>query len=223
MDNIFTSIISGDFTVKTYALCMLAAFACGAISAFSASFKNSISKSFAIALLLIPPTVATVITMVNGNIGTGIAVAGAFSLVRFRSAPGKAKDIVCIFSAMTAGIACAAGYVTIAIAFTIAINAVMAAVALIPFGSEKSMSLHITIPESLNFANEFDDLFDSYTSKHRLVKVKTTNMGSLYKLFYEIEMKEPGKMQEFIDKLRCRNGNLEVMISESVTEGSEQL
>lgn len=223
MANLFSSIIDGDVTIGVYLICIVTAFLCGVITAFAASFKSKVTKSFVIALVLLPAIVCTVITMVNGNIGTGVAVAGAFSLVRFRSAAGKAKDIVGIFLAMTAGLACAAGYVVIAVLFTLLVAAVMMAAVRIPLGNDKSMHLHITVPESLNFAEMFEDLFAIYTSDHKLIKVKTSNMGSLYKLFYEVEMKEPAKMQEFIDKLRCRNGNLEIMMAEAATEGNDEL
>ena len=147
---------------------------------------------------------------------------GAFSLIRFRSVPGKARDIVVIFLAMTAGLACAGGYVAIALLFTLIVCLGMVIVSLIPMGSERSMDLHITIPESLRYANEFDDLFDKYLKAHRLIQVKTTNMGSLYKLHYRVEMKDAKQGQAFIDELRCRNGNLEIALCE-VMGGVEEL
>ena len=156
--------------------------------------------------------VCTVIAMVNGNIGTGVAVMGAFSLIRFRSVPGKARDIVVIFLVMTAGLACAGGYVGIALVFTILVCLGMLVMAVIPMGSERSLDLHITIPESLRYANEFDDLFSKYLKAHRLIQAKTTNMGSLYKLHYRVEMKDVKQSQAFIDELRCRNGNLEISL-----------
>ena len=147
---------------------------------------------------------------------------GAFSLVRFRSVPGKAKDIVSIFLVMTAGLACAAGYVGIAILFTIIISAGMLVTAIIPHSSEKALEIRITVPESLNFTDAFDDLFADYTKTSTLLSVKTTNMGSLYKLLYRIEMKDISQMKEFMDKLRCRNGNLEISIS-TAPQGTEEL
>lgn len=219
---LFESILSGGITLDTYLICLGAAFLCGVLSAVAASAKAHPTKSFIISLVLLPMIVETVITMVNGNIGTGVAVMGAFSLVRFRSVPGKAKDIAAIFMAMTAGLACSAGYIGIAIIFTLIICAVTVIISFIPMGAEKSMDLHITIPESLRFADEFEDLFEEYTKKHRLVRAKTSNMGSLYVLYYNIQLKDSRNMQEFIDKLRCRNGNLEISIAESA-EGIEEL
>lgn len=219
---LFESILKDGITIETYLVCLGAALLCGVLSAVAASAKAHPTKSFVISLVLLPMIVETVITMVNGNIGTGVAVMGAFSLVRFRSVPGKAKDIAAIFMTMTSGLACAAGYVGIAIIFTLIICGVMLIMSYLPLGGERAMDLHITIPESLRFADEFDDLFAEYTKKHRLVRAKTSNMGSLYVLYYKIELKDTQKMQEFIDKIRCRNGNLEISIAESA-EGVEEL
>lgn len=220
--SLFESVIGKDITVATYVICIGAALLCGVIAAVAASVKAHPTKSFLISIVLLPAIVSTVITMVNGNIGTGVAVMGAFSLVRFRSVPGKAKDIVSIFLAMTAGLACAGGYVAIALFFTVIVCAVMVALSFIPFGDERAMDLEITIPETLNFADVFEDIFEEYTKKHRHIRTKTSNMGSLYKLFYKVELKDRRKMQEFIDKLRCRNGNLEISLSDS-PEGTEEL
>ena len=222
MPNLFESVLGSEITVGTYMICILGALLCGLITAVAASVKAHPTKSFLISLVLLPIIVSTVITMVNGNIGTGVAVMGAFSLVRFRSVPGKAKDIASIFLAMTSGLACAGGYVAIALFFTVIVCAVMLVLSFIPFGDEKAMNLEITIPESLHYANEFDDIFKKYTKKHRLMRTKTSNMGSLYKLFYKVELKDKKQTQEFIDELRCRNGNLEISLAET-PEGAEEL
>ncbi len=219
---IFNSVIKETFTINSYLLCLGAALLCGVVIAVAAGLKSKATKSFLISLVLLPMIVQTVITMVNGNIGTGVAVMGAFSLVRFRSVPGKAKDIVAIFLAMTAGLACATGFVAIAILFSVIVSAALIALSYMPIGGEKMMDLRITVPESLNFIHEFDDLFKKYTVKHSLYKSKTTNMGSLYKLYYKIQMKNNDKIQKFIDELRCRNGNLEIAICEAA-EGIEEL
>ncbi|MBQ2930849.1 MAG: DUF4956 domain-containing protein [Clostridia bacterium] len=223
MLELFDSIIIGnDITLDVYLICLLAAGACGVLTALAASFRSHASKSFLTSLILLPMIVCTVIAMVNGNIGTGVAVMGAFSLIRFRSVPGKARDIVVIFLAMTAGLACAGGYVGIALVFTLIVGLGMVIISLVPMGNERCMDLHITIPESLRYANEFDDLFSKYLKSHRLVQAKTTNMGSLYKLHYRVEMKDAKQGQAFIDDLRCRNGNLEIALCE-VMGGMEEL
>lgn len=223
MLELFDSIIIGtDITLDVYLICLLAAGACGVLTALAASFRSHASKSFLTSLILLPMIVCTVIAMVNGNIGTGVAVMGAFSLIRFRSVPGKARDIVVIFLAMTAGLACAGGYVGIALVFTLIVGLGMVIISLVPMGNERCMDLHITIPESLRYANEFDDLFSKYLKSHRLVQAKTTNMGSLYKLHYRVEMKDTKQGQAFIDDLRCRNGNLEISLCE-IMGGMEEL
>lgn len=218
MFGIFNSILTGNLTLEIYLICLLTALVCGGLTAFAVSFRNQVSKSFLVALILLPMIVDTVITMVNGNIGTGVAVAGAFSLIRFRSAPGKARDITAIFLTMTAGLACAAGYIGPALLFTLITGVILLILNLIPMGEDRLLDLNITIPESLHFANAFDDLFQEYTKRCRLVKTRTSNMGSLYKLLYKVELKDRNQMQEFIDKLRCRNGNLEISLREQAEE-----
>lgn len=214
MPSIFDSVITAEVTVKTFLICLGCSFLCGVIAALGAGIRSRTSKSFLASLILLPMIVYTVITMVNGNIGTGVAVMGAFSLVRFRSVPGKAKDIVSIFLAMTAGLACASGYVALAVLFTLIVSVIAVAISFIKIGEDSSLLLNITVPESLNIAHGFDDLFKTYTKKHRLIATKTSNMGSLYKLSYRVELKDGDKAQEFIDALRCRNGNLEIMLTE---------
>lgn len=221
MPDLFASVLTGSLTLSIYLLCICSAFVCGIICAAASSFRAHMSKSFVVTLILLPPVVTTVIMMVNGNVGTGIAVAGAFSLVRFRSVAGKAREIACVFAAMTAGLACAAGYVGVAVVFAVIIGAAMMLLSLVPVKSEREMDLRITIPENLNYTNVFDDLFKQYTKRYRLVKAKTANMGSLYKLTYKVEMKDSSLSKEFIDKLRCRNGNLEISLAENTENGDE--
>lgn len=221
MSVIFESIVKTDFTLGTYLICLCAALVCGILAALAASYKSRVTKSFLVSLVLLPMIVETVIVMVNGNVGTGVAVMGAFSLVRFRSVPGRAKDIVSIFLVMTAGLACAAGYVGISILFTLLVCGVMLLLAKIPLGDERTQDLRITVPETLHYGDAFQDLFEQYTKKVRLVRVKTSNMGSLYKLQYQVQLKDTGETQAFLDALRCRNGNLEISLGEA--EGSEEL
>ena len=222
MSSIFSSVLTGSFSVGLYLLCLLVAGVCGVITALAMSRESSASRSFLISLVVLPIIVTTVILMVNGNVGTGIAVAGAFSLVRFRSAAGKARDISAIFLVMTAGLACAAGYVAIALLFTLIASGVLLLLSRIPMSCDRCVALHITVPESVHFADAFDDLFEEYTKSRKLIKAKTSNMGSLYKLDYKIEMKDPEAVQEFLDALRCRNGNLEIALLNDA-EGGEEL
>ncbi len=222
MSSIFSSILTGSFSVGQYLLCLLFAGLCGVIAALALGRESNATRSFLISLVVLPIIVTTVILMVNGNVGTGIAVAGSFSLVRFRSAAGKARDISAIFLVMAAGLTCAAGYVAIALLFTLIVSGLILLLSRVPMSCDRFAALHITVPESVHFANAFDDLFEQYTKSRTLVKARTSNMGSLYKLDYKIEMKDPDKLQEFLDALRCRNGNLEIAILND-TEGGEEL
>lgn len=214
MIEIFKSIVSASgLTLNSYFIALGCSLFCGLIVLLATAFRNNITKSFAVTVLLLPAIVQTVIMMVNGNVGTGIAVAGAFSLVRFRSVPGKAREIASIFLSMTAGLACAAGYVAIGIIFTVIISVIMLVFSLVPLKREREYELRITVPESLAYNRAFDDIFDEYTKSCRLTKTKTSNMGSLYKLTYILDLKDPEISQEMIDALRTRNGNLEIALN----------
>ncbi len=196
---------------------VLSAILLGLILAAIHMFLERNSSSFILALALLPAIVCTVIMAVNGNIGAGVAVAGAFSLVRFRSAPGTAREIASIFFAMTLGLLCGMGNILYAALFTLIMGLVMLIFKITKFGTAKEdlchKSLRITIPEDLDYTGVFDDLFDQYLKDHTLVSSKTSGMGSLYKLNYEITLKSEDIEKEFIDKLRCRNGNLEIAVS----------
>ena len=222
MSAIFESILSGSFSVGLFLACLGAAALCGLLVSFIMGVSGEAGKGFLISLVVLPMVVCTVILMVNGSVGTGIAVAGAFSLVRFRSVAGKAKDISAIFLVMTAGLACAAGYVVIALLFTLLVSLVILLLSRLSFWQKEMYELHITVPETLQFAGAFDDLFDRYTHSHKLTKTRTTNMGSLYKLSYDVELKDPHGTQAFMDELRCRNGNLEIMLCKKM-EGTDTL
>lgn len=187
-------------------------------------FRNTYSKGFVITLALLPAMVQMVIMMVNGNLGTGVAVMGAFSLIRFRSVPGTAREISSIFLAMGVGLATGMGYLAMAAVFTGVIGLAMILLTVSPFGDQKQTekTLTITIPEGLDYGGVFDDLFQRYLKKWELLQVKTTNMGSLFKLQYHVVLKDRDREKELIDELRCRNGNLEIACGRGA-EGKEAL
>lgn len=172
------------------------------------------SKSLVITLIVLPALVQTVIMMVNGSVGAGLAVMGAFSLVRFRSAPGSAKDISFIFYAMCIGLATGMGYIAFAVMLAVIVGAALAILSFIPvFKSDRKRKLlRITIPEDMNYTNAFADIFDEYLTSNELISVKTTAMGTLFDLRYEIVEKDASREKELIDKLRTRNGNLTISI-----------
>ena len=220
LETLFEPIFSTNFTLSSYIICTLASIVLGFVIALASGFKSRQSRSFQLSLLLLPAIVQTVIMFVYGSVGTGIAVMGAFSLVRFRSVPGSAKEIVSIFLAMATGLATAMGHIFPAALFVLIICAVMIISSFIKIKEKDDLQreLRITVPEDLNYAHSFDDLFETYTKSAKLVTVKTTNMGSLYKLIYKIQLKDEDNIQSFIDDLRCRNGNLEISLAIPVSE-----
>jgi hypothetical protein len=224
LDNFFRPVFTDTFTVGSYLLCTLTALALGGLIAITAGRNAGGRKSFLISLVLLPAIVETIIMLVNGNIGTGLAVAGSFSLVRFRSAPGKAGDIVSIFLAVAVGLAAAVGYLGIAALFTVIICAAMLALNAVRLRNDpaRMRMLRITVPESLDYYGAFDDLFEKYAVSSSLVSAKTANMGSLYRLTYDLELRSDADQKKFIDELRCRNGNLEISIGR-VPENTEEL
>jgi hypothetical protein len=215
-----TSIINGDLTVQTFLLCTLVSLVLGlGLALIAAKVKNS-SKSLCLTLALLPAVVQVVISLVNGNIGTGVAVAGAFSLVRFRSTPGNAHDIGLIFLAMAIGLATGMGQLLIAALFFVIMAVVEVALSKSPLATtnERERVLKITIPETLDYQGVFDDLFAQYCVSSKLERVKTTNMGELYQLEYVIVLKTNDVPKAFIDDLRCRNANLTIACSRPVSK-----
>ena len=202
--------------LSSFLLSMLFALMAGLIMAVGYTVKNRYTKSFVLTIAILPAIVCVVIMVVNGNIGAGIAVMGAFSLIRFRSAPGTAKEIIMIFSSMGAGLLAGMGSLLIALIFSIILTAIFILYNCITFGKggrEKFKVLTVTIPEDLDYSEIFDDVFAEYTSSYELIKVKTTNMGSMFRLTYNISLKDPKKEKAMIDMIRERNGNLDITVS----------
>jgi hypothetical protein len=225
-DLIFGSIITNStVTGASFLIATVCSLVIGVFIAFMYTVKNSYSKSYIITLALLPAIVQMVIMMVNGNIGAGVAVAGTFSLVRFRSAPGTGKEITSIFLAMAVGLATGMGYIGLAAIFAVIIT--LANLLLIGSGfgsgSSEEKTLKITVPEGLDFEGIFDDIFARYTKKAELCEVKTSGMGSLYKLNYSIVMRDRASTKGMIDEMRQRNGNLEISCSRPVAIKAEEL
>lgn len=229
MDTIFKGIFDSDListiSLGNFLLCIAVSLVLGLIVAASYTWRTGYTKSFAMTLALLPSVVCVVIMMVNGNIGAGVAVAGAFSLVRFRSAQGSAKEILAIFLAMGTGLITGMGYLGFAALFTL----IMCAVFMLynafakdsNTASKLRKTLKITIPEDLDYSGVFDDIFSEYTKDSELIKIKTTNMGSMFRLTYNITLKDIAKEKQMIDKIRERNGNLEIMVSKQETRSAE--
>ncbi len=209
---------AGNITGAAFFAATLCSLAIGAYIAFMSNLKGSTSKSMTITLALLPAIVQLVIMLVNGNIGAGIAVAGAFSLVRFRSQPGSGQDITNIFLAMAVGLATGMGYIGLGIVFAVIITVANLILKSINFGMAGTdvKTVKITVPESLDFEGIFDDIFTRYTKDAELIDVKTTGMGSLYKLTYNVTMRPGVSTKGMIDEMRIRNGNLEISCSRPV-------
>jgi len=229
MEAIFKGIFDGELTqlisVEDFLLCLGVSLVLGLIISFVYMWKNEHTKSFLVTLALLPAVVCVVIMMVNGNIGAGVAVAGAFSLVRFRSAPGSAKEILTIFLAMGAGLIAGMGYLGFAALFTVIMCLVFTVCNLLTSKKPKHHSINktvkITIPEDLDYTGAFEDIFAEYTTCNELMQVKTTNMGSMFRLTYNVTLKDAAMEKQMIDRIRERNGNLEIMVSKQETHIAE--
>ena len=219
LNNIFSSILTnGTFTSTQFAVVTLTSLVCGFIIAAGYSVRNKCSRSFAITLIMLPAIVELVIILVNGNIGAGVAVAGAFSLVRFRSAPGRGQEITSIFLAMAVGLATGMGYIGVAVFFTIIISVINVILNMTGFASagESQRILKISVPENLDFEGKFEDIFEKYLSSYTYEEVKTSNMGSLYKITLSVVLKAGVSTKAMIDEIRTRNGNLDISLGRQI-------
>lgn len=224
-ESVFTSTAENTISVGPAVLSIAAAIILGIIIGISymiACKKDGYGKNFIVGLVLLPAIVAVVILLIGSNVARAFSMAGAFALVRFRSAPGNAKDIAVVFFTMAAGLACGLGYITFAILFVVIIALVMVALSLSGFGGKNSgcRQLKVTIPENLNYTNAFDDVFDKYVTSRELRRVKTTNMGTLFELTYNVKMKDNVNEKQFIDELRVKNSNLNIILGIPETENT---
>ena len=218
----FTSILSsveGNLTMQNGLLCTVVSVVLGVLIAVIYMQQGNYSKNFVVTLAMMPVLVQVVIMMVNGNVGTSVAVLGTFGLVRFRSVPGTSREIANIFFAMAVGLATGMGYLTFSVAMVVVIGGMFLLLGKTSFGERKynKKDLRITIAEDLDYTDIFEDIFAEYTSKSSLEQVKTTNLGSMYELKYHITLKDAKKEKEMIDQLRCRNGNLTIICGKRST------
>ena len=220
---VFDSATASVISLPDFLLCLGCALVLGLILAWAHTFRNRYTRSFIVTLALLPAVVCVVIMMVNGNVGAGVAVAGAFSLVRFRSVPGTAREITMLFLAMGAGLMAGMGYLGFSLVFTVIMILAVCGWNCIRFRDSAALyrTLNITIPEDLNYTDVFEPILREYAADVELIRVKTTNMGSLFRLTYNLTLKEAGREKEMIDKLRCRNGNLEISLSRQETAAAE--
>lgn len=212
---------TGNVTNVEIAICTGISLVLGVLIACVYMFRNVYTKNFVITIALLPAIIQSIIMIVNGNLGTGVAVMGAFGLIRFRSVPGSAKEITHIFFAMAVGLAAGMGYVIYATIFTIVIGMVMILYTALHFGEQDNSvkNLRVMIPEDLDYVHLFDDLFEEYTHHVSLEKARTTNLGGLYELQYTIILRDKDKEKEFLDKIRQRNGNLTISCGRMISTG----
>ena len=214
----FNNIIGESITISDFIICLVSALGLGLITSFVHAKSNKTNKNFLITLAIFPMLVAVVIMLVNGNLGTSVAVLGAFSLIRFRSVPGNSKEIVAVFFSMAIGLAIGCGYLGYEVVFTLIVALSMYLLTITKFGEKnEEKKLIIVVPEDLDYTDCFDKEFKEYLSSYILEKAKTTNMGSLFELTYSVKFKENNKEKEFIDKVRVKNGNLKVMVSHALS------
>ncbi|MDD2269797.1 MAG: DUF4956 domain-containing protein [Eubacteriales bacterium] len=219
-----SSIISATgLTLQNTLFCTAASIGLGLLLAGAYLLQGNHTKNFTVSLVMLPLLVQAVIMMVNGNIGTGVAVMGAFSLIRFRSFPGSSRDITAIFAAMSVGIATGMGFLGFALIIAIVFATLSVILSKIPLKGKETADreLKITIPETLNYTEVFTDILDKYTKNASLEKVRTTNMGSMYEITYLISLKASNTEKQLIDELRCRNGNLPIILHRAQTAKDE--
>ncbi len=209
---LFSSIFTGSFTVNQFLIALIVSIVLGFLVSLYYMFNEEHSSSLASTLVLIPAVECIVIMMINDNLGAGIAVAGSFSLIRFRSIKGTAKELTCIFISMAIGIMCGTGYVTLGALFVVIVLIVGFLLKFVGYGDNKGhCMLKITVPESLNYNGMFDETLNKYAKSYKLVSVKTVNLGSLFRIEYDLNMKDMNNTKAMIDELREKNGNLEIL------------
>ena len=214
---------STDLTIAQFLILTGVSLLLGLVSALVYMHRNSYTKGFVLSLVLLPTVVQTVILLVSGNLGAGVAVAGTFSLVRFRSVPGGAREIAAIFTAMAIGLATGMGYIAVAALLTVAVGLASLLMIHLRFGEQDANKrrLRVTMPEDLDYAKVFDDVFSQYTTQVELKKVKTTNLGSMFELQYDLTLRDPEQEKPFLDAIRTRNGNLNIMLSRTPGNNEE--
>lgn len=222
-----SSLFSGDTSTlewRSLLICIAASLLLGILVAAIHMIRNIYTKNFVITLAVLPILVQSVIMLVNGNLGTGVAILGAFSLIRFRSVPGGSREITSVFWSMGIGLATGMGYVGYVVIFSIIVALFLTLLYTMPFGDRQATSereLKVTIPEDLDYPQLFDDLFEKYTHSAKLTSVRTTTMGSLYELRYQLLLKDQAQEKQIIDEVRVRNGNLPVVLGKLTANRDE--
>lgn len=220
----FTSIFentTATLSITDALICMISSLGLGIIVALTHTLTKKYTKNFITVLVLLPLLVQVVIMMVNGNLGTSVAILGAFGLIRFRSMPGTSRELLSVFFAMAIGLSIGMGHIIFAIVFTALTSLTILLLSITTFGeTKKKQNLKILIPEDLDYTTVFENIFKNYTEEHNITKVKTTNLGSMYEITYDVIVKE-NKEKQLIDELRTRNGNLNITLNHQKIENGE--
>lgn len=223
LESLYTNGTEG-LSFSQLSICMLVSLALGLLVAVMHMYRNTYSKSFIITLVILPVLVQSVIMLVNGNLGTGMAVVGAFSLIRFRSVPGGSREITSIFWSMAIGLATGMGYAGFIVALSLIVAVALLILYSVPFAEKPKAAerdLKVTIPEDLDYPHLFDDLFKNFAHSANLESVRTTTMGSVYELRYRLVLKDTNHEKDLIDEIRVRNGNLPVVLGKAATNRDE--
>lgn len=208
-------------SLENLLICSFVSIILGIVIAVVHRYTSKYTKNFLVTLAVLPILVQSIILMVSGNLGTSVAIVGAFGLVRFRSLPGTSKEILSVFFAMTVGLATGMGQLVFAGIITLIVSSVLIVFSKIKFGNAKESVkiLKVTMPDNLDYTNVFDDIFEVYVKSYSIESVKTVNLGSLFEITYMVNMKKDINEKKFIDDIRCRNGNLKIILTHSIENG----
>lgn len=218
LDTLFSSGVGETLSIGKTLLIIAAALIGGLVISrvyIATHKKQGYAPSFTIALIMLPAIISIIILLIGDNIARAFSLAGAFSLIRFRSAPGDPKDIAYVFFALAVGLACGMGYIGYAGLFALILGCVMLVLEKTNYGgsSSPSMLLKVNVPENLNYEGLFDDILNRYTCSWQMNRVKTDDFGTLFVLYYRIELNKKYSQKTFLDELRCRNGNLDISLT----------
>jgi uncharacterized integral membrane protein len=220
MEELFGQINGGKLDIYSALIIMASSLVAGFIISLVYIFtnKNKYQKSFAVTLVMLPLIIAVIIMIIGDNIARAFSLAGAFTIIRYRSEPAEAKDISYIFFALAIGLACGLYYISYAALFLLILSVIMLILHFTNFTSEKNknLKLKITVPEDVDYENLFDDIFTKYLKRHEIIKIKTISFGALFEISYSIQLKNDVSVKELIDDIRCRNNNLSISVSKNV-------
>lgn len=218
LESLFTSTTETSISIESALMTLFFALLVGTIISvgyLKTAKKGTNTQNFTLTLILLPAVIAVIILMIGSNVARAFSLAGAFSIIRFRSAPGEPKDIAYILFSLAAGLACGVGFYGFGILVAIILCIVMYVLHLTNYGGKRTNTqlLQITIPEDLDYEGTFDDILKQYTTSFELKRVKTSALGSLYQLYYVVSLEGDTPKKAFLDELRCRNGNLNITLS----------